>query len=135
MESRKYSANEWMKSKWRPMMGWVYMITCITDFIIFPVLWAIFQAYIKMPVEPWNPLTLQGAGLYHMAMGAILGIAAYGRTKEKLAGMIDNDTPPTETVVTQTWGEPSQQRENKSPHVVSGHRGRPAPKQEEDPIL
>jgi hypothetical protein len=32
----------------------------------------------------WSPITLQGAGLFHMAMGAILGIAAYGRTQEKL---------------------------------------------------
>lgn len=135
MESKKYSTNEWMKSKWRPMMGWVYMVTCITDFIIFPVLWAIFQAYIKMPVEPWHPLTLQGAGLYHMAMGAILGIAAYGRTKEKLAGMVESDTPPTETIVTQTWGDSGQRTDDKSPRVVAGHRGRPAPKQEEDPIL
>jgi hypothetical protein len=35
----------------------------------------------------WQPLTLQGAGLYHIAMGAVLGIAAYGRTKEKVAGV------------------------------------------------
>jgi hypothetical protein len=33
----------------------------------------------------WQPLTLQGAGLYHIAMGAVLGIAAYGRTQEKIA--------------------------------------------------
>jgi hypothetical protein len=34
----------------------------------------------------WQPLTLQGAGLFHIAMGAVLGIAAYGRTQEKLNG-------------------------------------------------
>jgi hypothetical protein len=34
----------------------------------------------------WQPLTLQGAGLFHIAMGAVLGIAAYGRTQEKLGG-------------------------------------------------
>jgi hypothetical protein len=33
----------------------------------------------------WKPLTLEGAGLFHMAMGAILGIAVYGRTQEKMA--------------------------------------------------
>jgi hypothetical protein len=32
------------------------------------------------------PLTLQGAGLYHIAMGAVLGLAAYGRSQEKIAG-------------------------------------------------
>jgi hypothetical protein len=31
-------------------------------------------------------LTLQGAGLFHIAMGAVLGIAAHGRTQEKLNG-------------------------------------------------
>ena len=35
--------------------------------------------------SPWHPLTLEGAGLFHMAMGAVLGIAAFGRTQEKLA--------------------------------------------------
>jgi hypothetical protein len=36
--------------------------------------------------KQWSPITLQGAGLFHMAMGAVLGIAAYGRTQEKMAG-------------------------------------------------
>ena len=34
----------------------------------------------------WQPLTLNGAGLFHIAMGAVLGIAAMGRTQEKIAG-------------------------------------------------
>jgi hypothetical protein len=34
----------------------------------------------------WQPITLQGAGLFHISMGAVLGIAAYGRTKEKIEG-------------------------------------------------
>ena len=41
----------------------------------------------------WNPLTLQGAGLFHMAMGAVMGVAAYGRTREKIAGMVDGQPP------------------------------------------
>ena len=32
------------------------------------------------------PPKLLGAGLFHIAMGAVLGIAAMGRTQEKLAG-------------------------------------------------
>ncbi len=69
------------------MMGWTYMLVCITDFVIFPVLWTIIQAYDQQGAvtTAWQPLTLQGAGLFHMAMGAILGIAVYGRTQEKLA--------------------------------------------------
>lgn len=76
---------DWVNRKWRPMMGWMYMATCTFDFIIAPILWSIVQALGQGQVSmQWQPLTLQGAGLYHVAMGAVLGIAAYGRTKEKL---------------------------------------------------
>ena len=78
---------DWINKKWRPVMGWVYMMTCTCDFVVFPVLWSLLQAMSKGSVtSQWQPLTLQGAGLYHIAMGAVLGIAAYGRTKEKIEG-------------------------------------------------
>jgi hypothetical protein len=77
---------DWVNKKWRPMMGWVYMVTCFFDFVLAPILWSIIQALANNGVvaNQWQPLTLQGAGLYHVAMGAVLGIAAYGRTKEKI---------------------------------------------------
>ena len=79
--------SDWINKKWRPVMGWVYMMTCTMDFVIFPILWSLLQALQGGSVtSQWQPLTLQGAGLYHIAMGAVLGIAAYGRTKEKVAG-------------------------------------------------
>jgi hypothetical protein len=78
---------DWINKKWRPVMGWVYMMTCTCDFVVFPILWSVLQALSHGQVtSQWQPLTLQGAGLYHVAMGAVLGIAAYGRTKEKVAG-------------------------------------------------
>jgi hypothetical protein len=78
---------DWMNSKWRPAMGWMYMLVCTTDFVLFPVLWSLVQVVGGGEVRTqWSPITLQGAGLFHMAMGAILGIAAYGRTQEKMAG-------------------------------------------------
>ena len=78
---------DWMNSKWRPAMGWLYMLVCAFDFIVFPVLWSMLQAVFHGGITTqWQPLTLQGAGLFHVAMGAVLGIAAYGRTKEKMAG-------------------------------------------------
>ncbi len=76
----------WINNRWRPAMGWLYMATCTFDFILFPILWGIIQALTHAKLEQWQPLTLQGAGLYHLAMGAVLGVAAYGRTKEKLSG-------------------------------------------------
>ena len=84
-ESEK-KKEDWMNSKWRPMMGWMYMLVCTADFILFPVMWSLLQTFAKVPITQWMPLTLQGAGLYHIAMGAVLGIAAYGRTKEKVEG-------------------------------------------------
>jgi hypothetical protein len=81
------AAEDWINKKWRPVMGWVYMLTCTMDFVIFPILWSVLQAIGAGQVtSQWQPITLQGAGLYHIAMGAVLGIAAYGRTKEKVEG-------------------------------------------------
>jgi hypothetical protein len=77
---------DWLNRKWRPAMGWMYMTICIFDFIIFPIGWAVFQSYVNQKVEAWDPMTLQGAGLFHMAMGAVLGIAAWSRGQEKMYG-------------------------------------------------
>ena len=77
---------DWMNSKWRPMMGWMYMLVCMMDMVVFPILWSLLQTMTHSPITQWNPLTLQGAGLFHIAMGAVLGIAAFGRTQEKLNG-------------------------------------------------
>ena len=78
---------KFVNSKWRPLMAFLYMITCFTDFVLFPILWSVLQAvHAGQVTSQWSPLTLQGAGLYHLAMGAVLGLAAYGRSQEKIAG-------------------------------------------------
>ena len=84
-ESEK-KKEDWMNSKWRPAMGWMYMLVCMMDMVIFPILWSLLQTTTGTAITQWNPLTLQGAGLFHIAMGAVLGIAAFGRTQEKLGG-------------------------------------------------
>ena len=85
---------DWMQKKWRPAMGWMYMLVCTLDMAVFPVLWSLVQVLLKQPVTQWQPLTLQGAGLFHLAMGAVLGIAAFGRTQEKIAGTAANAPTP-----------------------------------------
>ncbi len=76
----------WLNTKWRPSRGWMYILVCIFYFVIAPIIWSMFQIAGDGKVETqWKPLTLEGAGLFHMAMGAILGIAVYGRTQEKMA--------------------------------------------------
>ena len=148
---------DWMNSKWRPMMGWSYMLTCIADFVIFPVLWSVLQAISKGQVNvQWQPITLQGAGLYHIAMGAVLGIAAYGRTQEKLGGANNGGitapssggttyTPPAaipQSTAPTTFGAPAASGFGSAPsagpgsstsvgapaaEVTTGFGGKPAP--------
>lgn len=106
MSEEKKSDPNWMQNLWRPAMGWMYMLICLLDMAIFPVLWSLLQASTGHPITQWNPLTLQGAGLFHIAMGAVLGIAAFGRTQEKIAGTAAN---PNATVAPapQYTGAPS----------------------------
>lgn len=82
--------SDWINKRWRPAMGWMYMAVCIFDFILFPIMWTMVQFYETQAANDafrqWQPITLQGGGLFHVAMGAVLGIAAYGRTKEKIEG-------------------------------------------------
>ena len=158
-ESEK-KKEDWMNAKWRPMMGWVYMLTCVTDFILFPVLWSILQASLKQPVTAWQPITLQGAGLFHLSMGAIIGVAAFGRTQEKLAGAQNGGMQPVSQSVTTTFGQPAAGGFGNSggfnspapastgfggntgfgapaasATVVTGFGGKPAPSPQQDPVL
>jgi len=83
----------WMKSYWRPAMGWLYMVICAFDFVIFPLITIILPILehiigggIDLPYNAWQSLTLSNGGLIHMAFGAILGVAAFTRGQEKIAG-------------------------------------------------
>lgn len=100
---------DWMNTRWRPMMGWMYMAVCICDFVLFPICWSIIQAVDAQGQvgNQWSPITLQGAGLFHIAMGAILGIAVYGRTQEKLAGMLDSDIHSNGNTGNSPYGMPN----------------------------
>ena len=103
MSDSEKKKEDWMNSKWRPMMGWLYMATCTFDFVIFPIFWSMLQSIMGHPITQWQPLTLQGAGLYHIAMGAVLGLTAFGRTQEKIAGVNNSGT----TTATASIGLPS----------------------------
>lgn len=79
------TTEDWINRKWRPAMAWTYMAICILDFAVFPILWSVLQANLSGSVSAqWDPITLRGAGLFHMAMGAVLGITAWTRGQEKL---------------------------------------------------
>jgi len=107
MSNSEKQKEDWMNSKWRPMMGWMYMLICLLDMAVFPILWSLLQAIQHQSITQWNPLTLQGAGLFHIAMGAILGISAYGRTQEKLNGANNGGLATTPTIPTSIPTAPS----------------------------
>jgi hypothetical protein len=88
--SPEKAEESWVKSMWRPAMGWLYMLICLMDFVIFPAIAMFLPVMLKgigitMQYAAWQSLTLSNGGLIHMAFGAILGVAAYGRTQEKVA--------------------------------------------------
>jgi hypothetical protein len=89
---------DWLQKKWRPMMAMMYMTVCFFDFVVFPIMFTVVQFWETQAANDafrqWQPLTLVGAGLFHMAMGAVLGITAWGRTQEKVAGAAVNPSAP-----------------------------------------
>jgi hypothetical protein len=104
---KKKPDEDWMTKKWRPMMAMMYMTCCLMDFAIFPIMFTIVQfwetAIQNDAFRQWVPITLQGGGLFHVAMGGVLGVTAYGRTQEKVAGATNVSTGlPTSGVATPT---------------------------------
>jgi hypothetical protein len=93
VESNLRIQNEhWIKAYWRPAMGWLYMLICFVDFVIFPAMTmflpAIFKGFgVTMQYSAWQSLTLSNGGLMHIAFGAILGVAAWARGQEKMSGL------------------------------------------------
>ena len=90
VKEKKKPDEDWMTKKWRPMMAMMYMTCCLFDFALFPIMFTVVQfwevAAANDAFRQWVPITLQGGGLFHVAMGAVLGVSAYGRTQEKVAG-------------------------------------------------
>lgn len=84
------SCGEWMQKYWRPSAAFMYITCCLCDFAIFPIMFTVVQFWEEQAsndaFRQWVPITLQGGGLFHVSMCAVLGVSAYGRTQEKLAG-------------------------------------------------
>jgi hypothetical protein len=71
---------------WRSALAWSYVVICMFDFCVGPIIFNFLQYYNPgQDITAWTAVTLQGGGLYHLSMGAILGISAHGRTQEKIA--------------------------------------------------
>ena len=155
-KSKETSENkeDWMQKKWRPMMAIMYMVVCVFDFIIFPIMFTIVQFWeveaANDAFRQWQPLTLIGAGLFHMAMGAVLGITAWSRGQEKIAGAATNPPPapalpapamtPVPTMQPAAMQPVTMQPARPMPaaptgQVVTGYGGKPAPVMPPDPEI
>jgi hypothetical protein len=90
VETEVVGKGEWMQKYWRPCAAFMYMACCLCDFAIFPIMFTVVQFWETQAANDafrqWVPITLQGGGLFHVSMCAVLGVSAYGRTQEKLAG-------------------------------------------------
>ena len=90
VETEVLGKGEWMQKYWRPCAAFMYMTCCLADFAIFPIMFTVVQFWETQAANDafrqWVPITLQGGGLFHVSMCAVLGVSAYGRTQEKLAG-------------------------------------------------
>lgn len=88
MSIEQKPTENWVKHSWRPAMAWIYMAIVLFDFLIAPILWSVWQAYHDgIVAQQWNPITLGGGGLFHLSMGAILGVTAWSRGREKMVGV------------------------------------------------
>lgn len=139
---------DWMQKKWRPMMAIMYMTVCVFDFILFPIMFTVVQFWevesVNDAFRQWQPLTLIGAGLFHMAMGAVLGITAWSRGQEKIAGAAVNtqhgiqaqDTPllpaPVSAPVATHISRPKAEQ---SGEVKVGYGGKLAPPEASQPLI
>jgi hypothetical protein len=80
-----FKDDNWMQKYWRPLMALSYMSIILFDFIVFPIFWSLIQVYGSGSVAlQWNPMTLLSGGVFHAAMGAVLGVAAWTRGQEKV---------------------------------------------------
>ncbi len=103
---------DWMTKKWRPMMAIMYMTACLFDFVFFPIMFTAVQFWevsaANDAFRQWAPITLQGGGLFHVAMGAVLGVSAWSRGQEKMAGVTGGSAPApgwgSMPVANNSWG-------------------------------
>lgn len=153
------SEEDWMTKKWRPMMAIMYMTACLFDFVFFPIMFTVVQFWevsaANDAFRQWAPITLQGGGLFHVAMGAVLGVSAWSRGQEKMAGVTGGAAAPalpapqatgfatqpqmqsTAYTPAASWGSTPVASNNTwgSAPATTGWGGKKAPPEAEFPVL
>jgi hypothetical protein len=65
-------------NQWKEVLSYVFAAVIAYDFIAAPTIVMFLDAYFKLNLPPWAPLTLGSGGLFYVSMSVILGTAAYG---------------------------------------------------------
>ena len=81
--------DSWIKNFWRPAIAWQYVIVCVFDFVLAPILIGFYSYLTHTPIVLWIPITNQ---MYHTSMLAIITTSAYSRGQEKIE-KIKSDAP------------------------------------------
>ncbi len=76
--------NVWIENRWRPALGWAYIAICLFDFIIGPLVNFSFFQVVGGDFQSWKALTMTDGGMFHLAMGAVLGVTSWTRGQEKI---------------------------------------------------
>jgi UDP-N-acetylmuramyl pentapeptide phosphotransferase/UDP-N-acetylglucosamine-1-phosphate transferase len=76
-------------------MAWQYLTVCLFDFMLAPILLGVYSALFGGEWHNWDPLTIRGGAVYHLAMGAVVGVTVWSRGQEKLQWLNnDGDNKP-----------------------------------------
>jgi hypothetical protein len=126
----------WLNRSWRPAAAVVYLAICVFDFIVAPAFMGFKSANMAQMAAaikdldpqiavaliqnrtPWQPLTMQGSGLFHVAFGAILGVAAWTRGSAQIESIRqsgESDRSPYTPTMVPTYYVPSQLNPNPTP--------------------
>lgn len=95
--------DSWFGIYWKPAAAVIYLVICLFDFVAVPTYIGLGgqplselilavkdlppdaqNIVLTMKLSAWEPLTLKGGGLFHIAFGAILGATVWSRGQERI---------------------------------------------------
>jgi len=99
----KEKDDAWLGIYWKSAAAVIYLLICLFDFVVVPTYLGLFteplsqlilaikdlpadaqSIVLTMKLGTWEPLTLKGGGLFHVAFGAILGATVWSRGQERI---------------------------------------------------
>lgn len=104
MTVKREKDDAWLGIYWKSAAAIVYLMICIFDFVLVPTYLGLGSEPLKdiilavkdlppdaqtvvltLKLATWDPLTLKGGGLFHLAFGAILGATVWSRGQERIS--------------------------------------------------